>query len=224
MSGRRMLTAVALIIMAAMLAACGRLGTAGAAREADRTIYYFHETVCASCDSEGEFYEELSARLGGAALPEGWTVRCVNTFREGDELYRRACREQGIPQEDMGLPMLLTPAGAAVGQEEIWARMRELVYESCGVAGTVWYYQRPDCKDCQRVSDAVREAAAAHPECFFVEIDVTGEEEKAAFKELLGRLGIPQEEWEVPFLYNGSAWLSGYESIEEELGTIFPGG
>lgn len=69
--------------------------------------------------------------------------------RGRDELYRRACREQGIPQEDMGLPMLLTPAGAAVGQEEISARMRELVHESCGMAGAVWYYQRPDCMDCQ---------------------------------------------------------------------------
>ena len=39
--------------------------------------------------------------------------------------------------------------------------------------------------------------------------------------ELLGKLGIPQEEWEVPFLYNGSTWLSGYESIKEELETIF---
>lgn len=221
MSGRRMLTAVALIIVAAMFAACGWLGTAGAVQEADRTIYYFHETVCASCDSEGEFYEELSKQLGGAELPEGWTVRCVNTFREGEELYRRLCGERGIPQEEMGLPMLLAPAGAVVGEEEIQARMCGLIYESCGMAGTVWYYQRPDCKDCQRVSDAVREAAAAHPECFFVEIDVTDEEEKAAFKELLGNLGIPQEEWEVPFLYNGSIWLSGYESIEMELETIF---
>lgn len=108
-----------------------------------------------------------------------------------------------------------------MGKEAISAGMRELIHDSCGVPETVWYYQRPDCKDCQAVSDIIRETAASHPQYFFIEVDTTDEEAKETFKELLRELGIPQEEWEVPFLYNGDIWLSGSEDIESRLQEIF---
>lgn len=140
---------------------------------------------------------------------------------EGDELYHRVCEERGVSREEMGLPMLLAPAGALVGKEAISTGMRELIRDNCGIPETVWYYQRPDCKDCQAVSGIIWETAASHPQYLFIEIDTTDEEAKETFKELLRELGIPQEEWEVPFLYNGHIWLSGCEDIESRLQEIF---
>lgn len=100
------------VLLVAMLLVSAQTESHAEVRDDSQVIYYFYESVCGSCDEEGEFYAELSGQLGGSNLPDGWAVRCVNVFREGDDLYHQACEEHGVPREEMGLPMLLAPAGA----------------------------------------------------------------------------------------------------------------
>ena len=185
----------------------------------EKVVYYFYEETCMSCDPEGKFYKLFHDRLQGASLPDDVHVYCYNQLTTDEELWQSLCDQLHIPKEDRKLPMVIAGDRYAVGDAEIYNHLRMLTCELYGVpdTGTVWYYYRPDCKDCIRIEDLVNQAFAANPNISVIRIDTTEPESKDAFKEKLGSMGIPKEEWQVPFLENGSGYLSGDKAIEDGI-------
>ena len=183
-------------------------------------VYYFYEEVCASCDAEGAFYETVKQKTGDLELPEGHTTICLNTFTSGEETWQQICEERGIPEESRSLPMLITPAGWVSGEETVAENLRHLLCESYGLEDkkTFWYYYRPDCPDCQRIELELNRAFSNQPELSLIRTDTTDPEPKAAFKARLTEMGVPEEEWQVPFLIRGDeSYLSGDGEISERL-------
>lgn len=186
-------------------------------------MYYFYEEICASCNPQAAFYQMADTRLQGLEGLSGSLIRCVNTFTDGKDQFSAVCDAYDIPREDRLFPMLVTPAGYVFGEEAVENRLRQLVCDSYGITDekTIRYYQRPDCPDCTSIRPLIEAAFEAHPDYHLVTIDTNDEREKAAFKALLTTLQVPEDLWQVPFLYNGIDFLSGSESIEEQLDSFF---
>lgn len=198
---------------------CLLLAASGCGKAPDRKIWYFYEEVCAACDVPGEFRALFSQKTGDLSLPEESIPTVCNVFSQGgEETWRTLCQERGIPEEGQTLPMVVTSAGWASG-EDIAPNLRRLVCQSLGLADdrTYTYYYRPDCGDCVRSDPVVEAAFAARPELSLISIDTTDLEPKAAFKALLTEMQVPEEEWQVPFLLCNDRCLSGVDAILENL-------
>lgn len=187
--------------------------------EAPKEMYYFYEEICSSCNPQAEFYQMAKTKTSGISDIDVNEIICVNTFLDGKDRFSEVCDKYGIPKEDRLFPMLVTSSGYVTGEEAIQSRLRSLICETYDIEDTktVWYYQRPDCPDCARVKPIIEKAFEENPDYSLIVIDTNDEEEKTAFKELLIEMDIPQEEWQVPFIYNGKDYLSGDTDIEEGL-------
>lgn len=185
----------------------------------EKIVYYFYEEACMSCDREGEFYKLFHDRLQGASLPSDVHVYCYNQLTTDDELWQDMCDQLKIPDQERKLPMVIAGDQYAAGEENIYNHLRTLTCELYDVpdTGTIWYYYRPDCQDCIRIEDLVEKVFSDNPGISVIRIDTTEEEPKTAFKEKLGNMKVPKDEWQVPFLDNGRDYLSGDKAIEEGI-------
>ena len=184
-----------------------------------KAVYYFYDEVCGSCDHEGEFRQLLLDRLAGVALPEDLHIYGYNLFSGEDGLWIKLCDALDIPEQERTTPMVIAGDAYVTGQEEIDSHLRHLVCELCDIpdTGTVWYYYRPDCEDCNRIEDLVEESFRANPQLSLIRIDTNDPSEKEKFKEKLRGRKVPEDEWQVPFLDNGRDYLSGDTAIEASI-------
>lgn len=182
-------------------------------------LWYFYEEDCGGCDREGEFYNLLQNRMAGISLPKELSVRCINLFTDDDTIWTKYCDKLHIPKEDRKLPMLVTEEEYVCGEEEIYNHLRYVTCQLCGIQdnGTIWYYYRPDCKDCVRIASLVKKQFSSYPSLSYIYIDTTDAKNKASFKEKLKQRNIPEEEWQVPFLDDGTTYLSGDKKTEEKI-------
>lgn len=212
---KRVLLSVFPILLAALIGA-GALCACRQEQDGD-DLYYFYENVCASCDVEGQFQETLRARLSG--LEPVASFQMVNTFTDGTSVFEQQCEKLEIPEEQCFLPMVVIGERYVCGESKIELLLRSLYCDYRGITdtGTIWYYYRPDCGDCERVEELVESMKEAYPSLLWVSVDTTDPEPKALFKEQLAQWGVPESEWQVPFVWNGREYLSGDGQIEAGL-------
>lgn len=195
------------------------LGLTGGRRGAKEIeIFYFYENVCDSCPAEADFLELFHDRLDG--VPEGtaYTLQLVNVFRyEG--IFREKCDQLDIPAEERKQPMLVIGDRYVAGENAVRSQLRAVFCEAFQIEdrNTLWYYYRPDCEDCQQLAPFLQETMKAYPKANLIAIDTTRAEPKVQFKQRLSEWGVPPEEWQVPFLWNGGEYLSGQEEIADKL-------
>lgn len=182
----------------------------------EKTIYYFYDEVCAGCDKQGEFLDLFYERLSGVDLPENVHINCYNIFTDGEALWESLCDDLNISEQNRELPMVIAGDNFVTGEDNIYNHLRHLTCTLYEVpdTGTIWYYFRPDCKDCIRIAELLEAHFKDNSNLSIIRIDTTDPEPKEAFKEKLQRFGVPEEEWQVPFLDNGKDYLSGDDAIE----------
>lgn len=186
---------------------------------AENTIWYFYEEECGGCDKEGEFYHLLKDRMAGISLPEDVSIRCVNLFTDDETMWTQVCDRLDLLEEERQLPMVIAGDQYVFGEEEIYHHLRHLTCQLYNIKdqGTIWYYYRPDCKDCERIETLIQNQFASYPMLSFIQVDTTDVKNKTLFKEKLKKRQIAEEEWQVPFLDDWEAYLSGDQAIEEHI-------
>lgn len=184
-------------------------------------IYYFYENACGSCNAEGEFYNFFSETVGHMTNEE-YEIKTVNTFKDGNELYNQICEEQNVPEDERDNTMLFIGDSYIAKSDEIKRLLRVVFCREFGIADdkTAVYYHRPDCGDCAKVAPIVEAKADEYSNINFVKIDTTPETPKQDFKDLLKELKIPEDTWEVPFLYYNGKYLLGDEDIAQNIDSL----
>ena len=183
------------------------------------TFYYFYEEVCGSCDGTRELYDQIEQKMSDLAGQAEYELVCVNTFTDNSDRWKRACDEAGVPEEARLLPMVIHEKDYIAGDTRVKEELRPFFFRNLGVPDhrTIYYFYRPPCGDCERIAPFMEEITKKYSEFQFVRIDTTDPEPKAKFKQELAARGIPEEEWQVPFLWNDEDYLAGDKSIEANL-------
>ncbi len=213
-------------VLAAVCVAAGALAVGlwawrtGAAPENTLSLRYYYDNACAACNKEEEFYALLDREIGDLRDSYQIEATCVNTFTGDPQEMEEDCSRLGVPEEDQTLPILLIgDYGYINGEASIETELRISVCRALGIddPSAVWYFYRPECPDCTEIAPLLEEAFSARPSLQVRRVDTTDPAPKERFKQLLREFGIPEEEWEVPFLVYQDQWLSGSSEIQAGL-------
>lgn len=113
------------------LASCGKVES-GEELPEQLDIYFFHETICASCDGTEEFYALINEEL--ADVRELYPYRSItaNVFQtEGRMNYERVTDQFGLNRDNLSLPLMIVDGRVFSGMEIIEDNLRE-VYLAAG--------------------------------------------------------------------------------------------
>lgn len=185
-------------------------------------ISFYYDSPCGSCHDDERYLELLALKTKDIRETLDYKATAYNTFQKaGYEQWIDTCDSLDIPEEDRLLPMAVIGDSTVSGEENIQNRLRLLICQTAGIPDgkTFWYYYRPACPDCEQIQDQLDSAFLAHPELSIIRIDTTEEKEKSGFKSLLSDRGVPDEQWQVPFLFDWEqrSFLSGWEAVQDGL-------
>ncbi len=114
---------IALIVAVMLAFACA--AQAEPATEAI-PIYFFHETVCGSCDGTEEFYAVLDETLSDVKDAHPYMTNTYNTFQTtGDAVYGQMLAERGLDRKDCEPPVAIVGSKVLIGMESITRGLRE---------------------------------------------------------------------------------------------------
>lgn len=111
------------LLLAALLA----LGSPAARADAEAIpIYFFHDTICASCDGTEAFLAIFAEALPDAQALHPYTLELHNTFHvTGSAVYRQVLAQHGLADAMLEPPMVIIGGKALAGMENIAANLRE---------------------------------------------------------------------------------------------------
>lgn len=220
-------------------------GAAPAARAADEEvasipIYFFHDTVCGSCDGTAEFLALFAQTLPDARDIHPYTLDMYNTFHStGGAVYRRMLSELGLADAGLEPPLVIVGGKALAGMERIAAGLREaflLAAEAARLPGdlfaglnadqqetTLLYFYHTTCTECDEttpVLDALPESVTVGGQSSAVRVLAFNAQAGSGHERLqalFAHYGVPEEKQQVPIVFLTDTYLSGYAEIARHL-------
>ena len=107
------------------LASCGKAKT-GEALPEQLDIYFFHETICASCDGTEEFFDLINEELADVRELYPYRIITANIFQtEGRMDYERITDQFGLNRDNLSMPLMIIDGQVFSGLEIIGDNLRE---------------------------------------------------------------------------------------------------
>ncbi len=96
------------------------------------SLYFFHDTACASCDGTKEFFEIFEQALASEPQNDSYVLETHNIFETaGRAVYDRVLQENGLQATDAKPPVLIVNGFALSGLDTIRAKTREMFLSAC---------------------------------------------------------------------------------------------
>lgn len=90
------------------------------------TLYYFHDTVCGSCDGAERFYDLASQELAGVRERYPYRIVVANVYEtEGRDLYGQVTDELGLDRDSLSLPLMIAGGKVYSGLDTIGDNLQE---------------------------------------------------------------------------------------------------
>lgn len=111
-------------------------GVAETMPEAELTVYFFHDTACASCDGTEDFLAIVGEQLRGAGEEHPYTLKMYNTFTtSGAAAFAQVLAEYGLEDAGVTPPVAIVGGVALQGLERIEQNLREYFLTAAELSG-----------------------------------------------------------------------------------------
>lgn len=91
------------------------------------TLYFFHDTACASCDGTEEFLALFSQELVGVMDRVPYELKMYNVFQTGgSDAFDAVCAQYGLDKSTLYFPLVIVEGKVALGMEAIGSNLLEM--------------------------------------------------------------------------------------------------
>ncbi|MDL2318422.1 hypothetical protein LJC74_05000 [Eubacteriales bacterium OttesenSCG-928-A19] len=197
-----------------------------------RTVYYFYQNYCDSCDPRAEFYGTFLDLTGESLDGYAYEAYDVDT-PSGMRALEEALAPFDARAGDAGLPVVIFDGQLYMGDDQIQAGLPAYILREGGNTESFFYYLSVNaCESCKAVEAMLAELPASvqvkrgtvafDSPVRYEQVTITEDREKAmAF---FDAFGVPEDRRTAPMLLAGERFYQGEKAVASFLRYSLPAG
>ena len=193
------------------------------------SIYFFHNTACATCDGSKEFREVVEKQISAYQELCPFEIIENNVFKTGGKkAWDDIAEKYQLENESYIFPVMVLNGKMYMELPEICEQLHSAFLEAAGISAL--YFYRKDCQECLDMKSFWKEL----PEKFslnrkeyplnLLEFESRTGNNGELIRTLFERYEVPDDDQMVPFVFLKEGYLAGQKEIEENLVTLLEEG